>query len=68
MKKTITAITDYQNIAKDKLPKDFYGYFSTGSDDEVTLKNNISAFDSIYLAPRVLIDMSQFSMNTKILG
>jgi L-lactate dehydrogenase (cytochrome) len=68
MKQTITGITDYQNIAQHKLPTDVYGYYISGSDDEVTLKNNVSAFDSVYLAPRVLIDMSKLSMNTKILG
>lgn len=47
---------------------DSYGYFSSGSDDEITLAKNISAFSDIYLHPRVLVDMTQLSLKTKILG
>lgn len=47
---------------------DSYGYFSSGSDDEITLAKNVSAFSDIYLHPRVLVDMTQLSLKTKILG
>jgi isopentenyl diphosphate isomerase/L-lactate dehydrogenase-like FMN-dependent dehydrogenase len=37
-------ITDYENLAKLKLDKLVYGYFSAGADDEITLANNRRAF------------------------
>jgi len=50
------------------MDKQAYGYFISGSDDEVTVKNNVSAFSNIYLAPRVLVNMSALNTKTKILG
>lgn len=35
------SVNDFEIVAKQKLNKFAYGYFSAGSDEEVTLKNNI---------------------------
>jgi (S)-2-hydroxy-acid oxidase len=45
-----------------------FGYFSSGADDELTLNHNRKAFADIKILPRVLVDMTNFSMSTKILG
>jgi isopentenyl diphosphate isomerase/L-lactate dehydrogenase-like FMN-dependent dehydrogenase len=66
--KTVAAISEYQQLAKEKLGADAYAYFASGSDDEITLKNNIKALKDIYLTPRVLVDMAQFSTKTTIFG
>jgi (S)-2-hydroxy-acid oxidase len=50
------------------LASNSYEYYISGSDDEITLRNNISAFKEIYLTPRVLVDMNNVSMKTTILG
>jgi (S)-2-hydroxy-acid oxidase len=50
------------------LANDSYEYYISGSDDEITLRNNISAFKEIYLTPRVLVDMNNVSMKTTVLG
>ena len=55
-------------LAQEKIGADSFAYFSSGSDDEITLRNNIKALKDIYLTPRVLIDMSNFSMKTTLLG
>ena len=68
MSQTITGVIDYQALASKKMINDSYGYFSSGSDDEITLGKNISAFSDIYLHPRVLVDMTQLSLKTNILG
>lgn len=68
MKKVVTGLTDYQENAEFQLSSEVYSYFVSGSDEEITLRNNITAFSQIYLAPRVLVDMSQLSMATKVLG
>jgi (S)-2-hydroxy-acid oxidase len=68
MNQVITGVIDYETQAEKRLPSDSYGYFVSGSDDEVTLRNNIRAFSDIYLHPRVLVDMAHLSTKTSILG
>jgi isopentenyl diphosphate isomerase/L-lactate dehydrogenase-like FMN-dependent dehydrogenase len=68
MSSTIVGIVDFQDKASKVMKEDIYGYFMSGSDDEVTLRNNILAFEHIFLAPRVLVDMANFDMKIKILG
>ena len=62
------SIPEFQTLAESKVSKEAYGYYISGSDDEITLRNNIDAFKSIYINPRVLVDMSHLSMKTKLLG
>lgn len=64
----VTSVSDYQKYAEEKLAFDSYNYYIQGSDDEITLRNNVEAFRNIYLTPRVLIDMTNVSMKTRILG
>jgi isopentenyl diphosphate isomerase/L-lactate dehydrogenase-like FMN-dependent dehydrogenase len=64
----VYSLAEYQNHAEEKISADAYGYYVSGSDDEITLRNNISAFKKIYLNPRVLVDMTDFSMKARILG
>ena len=43
----ITNITEYEGIAKEKLPKMIYDYFASGAEDQWTLKENRNAFSRI---------------------
>uniref|UniRef100_A0A0D3CK92 (S)-2-hydroxy-acid oxidase n=1 Tax=Brassica oleracea var. oleracea TaxID=109376 RepID=A0A0D3CK92_BRAOL len=54
----ITNVTEYEAIAKEKLPKM----------DEWTLQENRNAFARILFRPRILIDVSKIDMTTTILG
>lgn len=45
-----------------------YGYFASGANDEITLRENIDAFSAIYVIPRVLTGLSQIDLSTKVLG
>lgn len=64
----ISKVKDYEQIAREKLPPQVFNYFFSGSDDEITLRNNSQAFNTIKLYPRVLRDMRNISLKTKILG
>ena len=68
MKSSISSVQEYQQLAESKVAKDVCGFWISGSDDEVTLHNNINTFNKIYLNPKTLIDMTNFSMKTTILG
>ena len=43
----ITNVTEYQAIAKEKLPKMAYDYYASGAEDQWTLAENRNAFSRI---------------------
>src|SRR5947208_6521690 len=45
-----------------------WDYIQGGSDDEVTLRANRTAFERIRLRPRMLVDASTCDMRTTLLG
>ncbi|KAK5803351.1 hypothetical protein PVK06_030996 [Gossypium arboreum] len=64
----ITNVSEYEVIAKEKLPKMVYDYYASGAEDQWTLKENRNAFSRILFRPRILIDVSKINMMTTILG
>lgn len=46
----ITNVTEYQIIAKQKLPKMVYDYYASGAEDQWTLRENRHAFSRILYA------------------
>ncbi|KAH9305813.1 hypothetical protein KI387_010217, partial [Taxus chinensis] len=61
-------VSEFSELAKQALPKMIYDFFAGGADDEWTLKQNIAAFQTIRLRPRVLVDSSHVDLSTNILG
>jgi 4-hydroxymandelate oxidase len=59
---------EYEKIAKNHLSSMAFDYYSSGAWDEVTLQDNQSAFQRIKLRPRMLVDVSERSLATTILG
>lgn len=49
-------LEDYRSLAQKVLPLETFTYIDSGADDEVTIQNNIKAFQKIVLLPRVLRD------------
>lgn len=43
----VTNVTEYQAIAKEKLPKMVYDYYASGAEDQWTLAENTNAFSRI---------------------
>lgn len=43
-------------------------YYSSGSDDEITLRENHNAFHRIWFRPRVMVNVKEIDMSTTILG
>ncbi len=61
-------IDDLRSLAKKRLPASLFGYIDGGSDDEQTLRGNISAFDHYGLMQRALVDVSSIDLSTTVLG
>ncbi|WP_159736857.1 FMN-dependent L-lactate dehydrogenase LldD [Vibrio atypicus] len=64
----ISASTDYRKAAKSKLPPFLFHYIDGGSYGEHTLRRNTEDLAEIALKQRVLNDMSELSLDTKIFG
>ncbi|CAL9055560.1 glycolate oxidase 1-like [Musa acuminata AAA Group] len=67
MSMEITNVCEYEEIAKQKLPKMIYDYYASGAEDQWTLKENRNAFSRILFRPRILIDVSNIDMTTTVL-
>jgi isopentenyl diphosphate isomerase/L-lactate dehydrogenase-like FMN-dependent dehydrogenase len=61
-------IWDYERLAEEKLDEKAYAYFTGGAGDEVTLRDNVAAFERRKLRPRVLVDVGNVSTRTTVLG
>jgi 4-hydroxymandelate oxidase len=60
-------LADFEQQAHDKLTQMAYDYYASGAWDEITLRENHSAYDRIKLSPRMLIDVSQRDLTTTLL-
>lgn len=61
-------ILDFEAIARERLHKMAFDYYVSGANDQITLRENRSAFDRIQLLPRALVDVSRIDTQTSILG
>ena len=62
------SIEDLRFLAWRKLPTALFNYIDGGSDDEVTLRRNSSAFDGYGFLPRTLCDVSSIDTSTTLLN
>lgn len=60
-------VFDYEHLAKARMEPSAWDYYYSGSDDEVTLRANRTAFECIELRPRVLMDVSTCDTRTTVL-
>jgi 4-hydroxymandelate oxidase len=61
-------VRDYEAEAAKRLEPGAYGYYAGGSGDEVTLRDNVAAFERLQLRPRVLVDVAGCTTATTVLG
>jgi isopentenyl diphosphate isomerase/L-lactate dehydrogenase-like FMN-dependent dehydrogenase len=65
---TALNVADYERLAAERLEPGAYGYFAGGAGDEVTLRENVAAFQRLRLRPRVLADVSGVTTTATVLG
>ena len=61
-------IEDLRRAARRRLPSPMFHYIDGGADDEISLRRNTSAFDSIALIPSQLNDINKISLRKKLFG
>jgi len=61
-------VGDYERLAEENLPAGVFGYFAGGAGDERTLRDNVEAYARYRLRPRVLVDVSEVTTRTTVLG
>lgn len=65
---TCLNLYDFEAIASRTMKKAGWAYYSSGADDEITLRENHSAFHRIWLRPRVMVNVKNINMETTVLG
>lgn len=58
---------DFRRLARRRLPGPVFDYIEGGSDDEVTLRRNVAAFDSCDLIPNVLRGVTEIDMSVTVM-
>lgn len=59
---------EFEDVAKERLPKAEYDYIAGGATDEISVVRNRRAYESWALRPRVLRDVSRLDLSTTVLG
>jgi (S)-mandelate dehydrogenase len=62
------SVADYGRLAQQRLPRWVFDYLDGGAEDEIVLRRNRSALETVRLQPSVLCDTSQPSLALELLG
>ncbi|CAB4686355.1 MAG: alpha-hydroxy-acid oxidizing protein [Actinobacteria bacterium] len=61
-------VADFEARAAELLDAGTYAYYAGGANDERTLHENVAAWDRWALRPRILVDVSEVTTRTSLLG
>lgn len=62
------SVQDYRELARKRLPRQFFDYIDGHSYHEKTGHDNVQAFEELQLRQRILCDVSRVSTSTELLG
>jgi isopentenyl diphosphate isomerase/L-lactate dehydrogenase-like FMN-dependent dehydrogenase len=61
-------VADFEALAESTLEAGAFGYYAGGAGDEQVVAGNVEAWRRLRLRPRVLVDVSQVTTETTVLG
>lgn len=64
----LVSVADFEAAARQRMPHATWEYFSAGVADELTLRWNREAYDSLRLRPNVLVDVSRLDTRIRLFG
>ena len=62
------SLSDFEALARERVPRMAYEYISGGAADEITLRWNRESFDRIRLRPKILVDVSNLDTRLTLFG
>jgi 4-hydroxymandelate oxidase len=64
----VASLNEFEALAKARLPAMAFDFVAGGVGNEITLRANVNAWDTIRLRPRVLTDVSRIDTRVNLLG
>jgi L-lactate dehydrogenase (cytochrome) len=64
----VNSIADLRELARKRVPRAIFEYADRGAYDELTLRRNRHDLDALALRQRVMVDLSELSLATTVLG
>ncbi|MBA3307174.1 MAG: alpha-hydroxy-acid oxidizing protein, partial [Chloroflexi bacterium] len=64
----VLSLGEFEALAERLLDRASFDYIAGGSGEEITLRDNVAAFRRRRLRPRVLVDVSEVNLSTRLLG
>ncbi|KAI1001101.1 Cytochrome b2 [Podosphaera aphanis] len=61
-------LMDFEAVAKRVMKNTAWAYYSSGADDEISMRENHTAFHKIWFRPRILVDVENICCSTTMLG
>lgn len=61
-------LLEYEALARERMDRRAFDYIAGGAADEISLRENRTAFERITLLPRVLVDVSRVDPTVALLG
>jgi len=61
-------VADFERLAESRLEPGAFGYYAGGAADERALAGNVAAWERLRLRPRVLVDVTEVTTKTTVLG
>lgn len=61
-------LMDFESVARRVMTKTAWAYYSSGADDEITMRENHSAYHKIWFRPRILHDVEKIDLSTTMFG
>lgn len=61
-------VFDFEPVMKEKVPPAHFGYMTTGTGDEVTLRANREGFLKFQLLPRRMVDVQKVDLGMELFG
>lgn len=62
------SIADLRELSRRRLPRCVFDFFDGGAEDEISLAANTASLDRVNLLPRVLADVANVEIGTRLLG
>ncbi|OCF30695.1 L-lactate dehydrogenase (cytochrome) [Kwoniella heveanensis BCC8398] len=64
----ILSLHDFEAVARRTMGKRGWNYYSSGADDEITMRENHNAYHRVWFRPRILRDVGKVDYSSSIFG